>query len=62
MRRNEIEMKKSANQIDPMVRRSIQDHLMNFLNNPSLTFYEFQSSFYAHERKYIHELCRFVFI
>ena len=28
--------------IDPMVRRSIEDHLLNFINNPALTFYEFQ--------------------
>ena len=45
-------------QIDPHVKRAIEEHVEAFVNNPEIENYEFPSSFFAGERKYIHTLCR----
>ena len=49
-----------SGRIDPYVKRAIEEHIENFVNNHELDSYEFPSSFFNWERKYIHTLCRSV--
>ena len=39
------------------VKKSIEEYIFNFINSQML-FYEFPTSLFAQERKYIHQLCR----